>query len=220
MRYALMVVALLSLLLAACGGSSTPTETGPTIAPVVPTAEDATPDPDIDPALLGAELAFEDVVAQALNTPEPFVMPSSTPDPDGGLEVPLPGTLVASETEEVEPRGDFRYLRFEQRSQGADSGLQLVIYGDGRVERDGREGRISPADIQRINDAIGELNFFGLQGTFMGPPGNDETFVYRISIETDTMGRAINAQDGYIPTQLRTFMGMVRLLGEQAVQGG
>jgi len=218
MRHALYVVLILALMLAACGGDAAPTESGPTIAPVPPTPEDAPVDPDDE--VMGAALDFDEVVSQALNTQEVMVIPSSTPDPDGGLEVPLPRTLVASETEEVEPIGPFQYLSFEQRAQGETSGTRLVIYGDGRVTHQGREGRLEAADIQQINDAIRALNFFGLQGTFLGPPGNEETFIYRIAIETETVGRAINAQNGYMPDQFTAFLGLIRMMGERAVQSG
>ena len=221
MRYALYVVLILSLALAACGGGdSSPTESGPTIAPVPPTAEDGLDGPDADDDVMGAALDFEEVVARALHTQEPFVRPSSTPDPDGGLEVPLPRTLVAAETEEAEPAGDFRYVTFEQRAEGESNGPLLVIYADGRVIRDGQEGRLDAEDIRQINDAISELNFFGIQGTFMGPPGGEGSYVYRVAVETETMGRAINAQNGYMPDQLTVFLGMIRGMGDKALRSG
>jgi hypothetical protein len=221
MRHALYVVLILTLMLAGCGGGdSPPTESGPTIAPVPTTDENAPPDPDMDEDLAGAALDFDEVVSRALHTQEPFVRPSSTPDPDGGLEVPLPRTLVASETQEVEPIGGFQVVTFEQRAEGESSGPMLVIYADGRVSRGGQEGRLEPADIQQLNDAISDLNFFGLQGTFLGPPGGEGTFIYRVAIETETVGRAINAQNGYMPEQLTVFLGLIRSMGEKAVQSG
>lgn len=226
MRILLMM--LVALVLAACGagGGEEETVNNNTPEPAPQSGEPtATLEVFVDeegrefvlPQEEGEESVEEQIgalVESAQSTPQ--VRATFTPASEGALDVPLPQTLVASETEEVEPIPDFNRIAFSQ--QGGGNTIVFEILGDGRVVRDGQTYNIGTAQVAALNQAIDELNFFGLQGTFLGPPGAEEAYRYRVSVQAGDIERAITAQDGYIPLELRRFLGLIRDIGDSVIR--
>ena len=131
--------------------------------------------------------------------------------------MPLPGTLVASETEEVEPIPDFQQITLTQQGGRNNTVIRIDIYADGRVVWGDQTGFVDANTIAELNQAIRELNFFGLQGTYLGPPSNNDGYTYRIVVNSGVIERAINGQDGFMPAELIRFLGMVRSIGDSVV---
>jgi hypothetical protein len=212
MRHFRYLMIVLLLMLAACGGAeeTLPTQVtanGETDVIEPPTDGSSSFDEEIDALLSGA-------------TPEQVVLPTVDPELEGALPVPLPGTLVASETEEPEPfLGVFTFIYFEQTGGAEDVNIIVEIYGDGRVVSNGRTFQVDQSVIRQLDQMITELNFFGMQGTFLGPPGSPSDYRYRVAIGRGELERAVQAQDGFIPVELTRFLGMIRETGD-LVTGG
>lgn len=185
------------LILAACGGGSkdTPSADVPAVGDLGPEA--ATFQAQIDAALTDA-------------TPIPTVTPAG----EGALIVPVPGTLVASETQDPEPRGLFDYVSMTQTGGREDITLVIQVYSDGRVIRDGVEGRVESALVAEIDNAINTLNFFGMQGAMLGPPGGADTYRYRVIVKRGFQERAIWAQDGFMPNEFIQLLSLIRDAGD------
>ena len=240
MRYTVTVILALALVLAGCGGGDD-TEV-PTASPVVltevPSAtvilygtavtdtaaviETSTPLSDEDATFQAgisfAEAAtFEAEMDEVLSDATPIPpLPTATLADESALPVPLPGTLVASETEDPEPPLPFDHISMEQESGRGGSTALIEIYGDGRVVANGVTGQISPAEILEIENAINIVNFFGMQGALLGPPGRSEGYIYRLAITRDQKTRAIFAQEGYMPDEFMQLLGLVRQAGNSA----
>ena len=199
MRYTAYLILILALVMAACGGDN-----GDSGSPV------PSPTPLSDEAL-----TFQAEMVEVL-TDETALPPlaTQTPASESALVIALPGTLVASETEDPDPRGPFDYIYMQQQGGRENTTIIIEIYGDGRVTRDGMEGRISPDQIAGLNEAINTLNFFGMQGTLLGPPGGEDTYTYRVSIQRGAQARTVNAQDGYMPDEFIQLLGLIRRAGD------
>ncbi|GAB4521334.1 MAG: hypothetical protein OHK0046_32590 [Anaerolineae bacterium] len=225
MRLRFVYIIMSALLLAACGGGgndenapaqSTPVSQNPTATVEILVDEEGR-EFALPPADEGD--SFEDQVGnilEAQNAQVP-VLPTQTPASEGALPVPLPGTLVASETQEVEPIPDFTSITFNQVDGETGTTFGFQIFGDGRVVLpDGRSTVVSAETIAQLNQTIRDLNFFGLQGTYLGPPAEARKYRYQITVESGSIARTINAQDGFIPVELRQFLAAVRAIGESA----
>lgn len=131
------------------------------------------------------------------------------------MPVPLPGTLVASETED--PLGPlvFDYLRLDQAG-GPDptQTLTIEIYGDGRILRNGIEATLGQEQVAQVDERLDAINFFGLQNMFVGPPGRGDEYTYTLFVRQQDRQRRINAQDGYIPLEVRQTLALIVLMGD------
>ncbi|PJF27024.1 MAG: hypothetical protein CUN52_15080 [Phototrophicales bacterium] len=92
--------------------------------------------------------------------------------------------------------------------------ITIQIYKDGRVTINDRTGVISQENIEELIRHIDALNFFGLQGTFIGPAPRPNEYVYQIFIKRGGQERLLNAQDGYMPIEFASFLGDVRAVAE------
>jgi hypothetical protein len=176
------------------------------------TPQDLPPEPE--------EPSFDDLVALALGTTEPQIRPTQPPPPSGGaLAIAPPGTLVASETEEPEPGGMFEFIYFQQTGGPANEEIIFQIFPDGRIVSQDRTVTVGQNVIEGLNDKITELNFFGMQGNLMGPPGRDDEYRYRIAVGRNGTERAISAQDRYMPPEFISFLSMIRNAGDVLFAG-
>lgn len=214
MRYALCL--LLVIALAACDGGDSDSDTNTQQSQAVTPAPDSTE----GTAAADATLSFEELAQDVLgDAPPSQVIPSQTPASEGALEIPLPGTLVASETEQPENTGVmFESIRFRQTGGTSQSDVQFEIRGLDRVViRDGVTMPLSQETVDQIDQMINDLNFIGLQGTFLGPAASEDVYVYRVTVIKGEDSRTITAQDGFIPEQYKQFLGFLRSIGDSVV---
>lgn len=139
------------------------------------------------------------------------IVPTSTPLPRGALPIPgNPATLIAAETED--PALDQLFNRIElSRSEGRNdpTTIDLVIQADGSYVRNGVQGSLSDEDILALDEAIDDINFFGLQGLMLGPSGSELAYRYRLTIQRGSQQRTINSQDGFMPQPYLRFLSQI-----------
>ncbi|MFW5709376.1 MAG: hypothetical protein ACOCX5_04055 [Chloroflexota bacterium] len=237
MRKSLFLTLIMLVVLAACGGDDDgnddvdvvlPTRvTGPTVdptaieAPVSPLPPDSIGPGDADDQADtdGTDLTFEDLEAQ-IEPPvqQAGVLPTQTPASEGALPVVPPGTLVVSETEDPDPQAPLEYVYFTQEGGLAGTVFEMELFPDGRVVVNGIEGTVDQATIAQLDQSLREINFFGLQPTFLGPPGTADTYRYRLLIRRGEQEKMINAQDGFTPTAVLELLAQVRSIGEAVLQ--
>jgi len=204
------------MMLSACGGGETTPE--PTVD-IQPTSfvPEGTQVGVIDVApenVTGVEtLIAEEIAAQ---NPQPFAPTLLPVEEEGALPVPLAGTLVASETEDPQAGLAFDYIYLLQEGGSNNERIIAEIYGDGRTTFNTREGKIGQDTIIEIIRAIDELNYFGIQGTFLGPAPRPNEYNYTIVVQRGANSRRINAQDGYIPMEFIRFLAQIRNIAELA----
>lgn len=218
MRSALyLVILMIALLAAACGGRSATT-------PVPPAQGDnVSPQGQEVPPELGGGITDPSQVQVAptyfneLGTPIPLeqVTPIATPEfPDTLPTAPPVGVLVAVVTEDPDAGSGFDYIYFEQTGGPEATSITMEVYGDGRLIINGQERTARQQDMEAVAQLIDEINFFDVIGTFSGPPTSDETYRYRIGVAQGARQRAISAQEGYIPAEFARLLSAVLALGE------
>lgn len=209
-----------SLILAACGGggSSDDAESAEaaTTVPQAPAGPDESmPTGPDDP---GEEVPGLDELEAEVGPERPMVIPTQTPAGEGALPVVPPGTLIASETQDPEiEAGRFEYIFFEQTGGPNDQTITIEIFDNGSMNYNDLSGAVDAATIELLNQRLDEINFFGLQATYMGPPGGDEIYQYRLLVRQGGIEKMINAQDGYIPREVVALLSLVRQTAEQAI---
>lgn len=211
MRYVLILLML--MMLTACGGGESPAteDANAQPTPFVPEGTQVGVNPVSDENVPIIEtLIAEEIAAQ---NPQPYIPPLPTVG-EGGLPVPPIGTLVASQTENVQAGVPFDYIYMTQIGGVNNENITIQIYKDGRVTINDRTGVISQENIEELIRHIDALNFFGLQGTFMGPAPRPNEYVYQIFIKRGGQERLLNAQDGYMPIEFASFLGYVRAVAE------
>jgi hypothetical protein len=150
------------------------------------------------------------VLSPQTGTEEPTITPF--PTIEGELPVALPRTLVASETEDPNASIPFRMLVLTRTGGADDITLNIEIRGTGVMMRDEREGQISQAGLDRLNDLIRRMNFFGAQNAYLPAiplSGPGEEFIYSMTIERAGEERTITAMEGYMPQELQTLIAEV-----------
>lgn len=228
-RY-LVIALLLLLTLSAC--SSAPETSAAT--PSDPNAQAATQSVDeilqsFDEAVRPTEAPATSLFT-ALETPlDPDV--TVLPVPTGIIRTPAPGelpigdprTLVASETED--PAGP---AVFEQITLTISGGprindqrppdSRIEVMRDGRITRDGKQGTLDQASLDRLNSLINTMNFFGAQANFVGNFGADDpVFYYSLTVRaSDGRERTINAHEGLMPVEFKNIIGEVLVLSARA----
>jgi hypothetical protein len=214
----------MALVLAACadtGDDGDEPQVQPTRFNAVESPVQPPDDPDAPPPTADSDtdddtdLTFEDLEDQIQPEPaEPVVLPSQTPFSEGALPVAPPGTLIASQTEDPAIlAGSFDRIYFEQ-VRGTEEPLIIEIFGDGRVIANEVEGIVDLASIGDLDAQLDAVNYFGLQATYMGPPGREEAYRYQLFVQQGDLEKMINAQDGYIPNEVQTIFGTIRSLGD------
>lgn len=206
MRYVLIVV--MVCLITACQGGGDETVTN---VPSIPEGTQVGVS-DVDPENVPI---IETLIAQevAAQNPTPFAIPLPTTEGEA-LPVPPVGTLIASRTEDVQAGTGFDYIYMTQTGGASNERIVVEIYDDGRAKFNDREGTVTNENIAELARHLDRLNFFGLQGTFMGPAPRPNEYVYQIYVKRGSVERLINAQDGYMPLEFSTFLGFVRSVAE------
>ncbi|MCK6580419.1 MAG: hypothetical protein L6Q98_20180 [Anaerolineae bacterium] len=182
----------LVLLLAACAGEPTPTAT-----PESPTAE-----PTQTPILQG----------QA--TP---LLPTGIAET---LVQALPGTLVNASTVETPgatPRAAYTLRLVSYYQQGGITGtpLSIVLYGDGRLIRDGVESRVGAEAIEPIAAMLTAMDFLTIEGIFTSAGRAADLFQYTVTVETQYGSKTLSTQDGMTPDPLLALYAALRALGQE-----
>lgn len=185
-----------ALFLAACGGGDTPTQEQP---PANPTEEDIPPE----------RATFEATYDSILNPPPQPTLGGVVPTEEGALEVPLPGTLVASATEDPDAGLVFDRITFVQQGGGNSATMSIEILQDGTVILDGVTSSISQEAILDLDNALDQLNFFGMQGAFMGPARSEGVYQYTLTVKRGELERMIRAEEGYMPPELQDLFARI-----------
>jgi len=160
----------------------------------------------------------------------------STPDPNDPAEefvAPPIGVLGEAATEDPQPgapvdaedlRTDFDYIYFSQTllvddNTGETATLVLEVYSDGRVVVDGDPANtfnVTQAQLATIADIINDVDFFFMQNTFLGGvPQPEGSYRYFMAVVRGDLERNINAEDGFMPSEIRGLFSAVRGLTEQ-----
>ncbi len=147
-------------------------------------------------------------------TPDPndaVAVVTLTPMPEGdALEVPLPQTLVASETEDPNAALVFDQLIFVRYGgpEGTEP-INLILQQDGSYTLNDQPGATTPDRVIQLDDLLDEINFFGMQGTLLGPNTDTEDYRYRITVIRADDERTLQAQDGFYPQELGRIFGQL-----------
>ncbi|MEQ8672208.1 MAG: hypothetical protein RLP44_10360 [Aggregatilineales bacterium] len=224
MRNALYIALLSVFMLTACGGGGddTPAPEGAT-----PEAQNQSPveefsGDDVDAETPNADATYYNEFGTII-PPEQVTPYVQQPLSSGGLDgfyAPPVGVLGAASTEEPIPgearASGFDYIFYEQSGGINDETLRIEVYSDGRVTLDGES--VAPArsaEIEAIATLMDEINFFGMQGTFLGPAATDDTYYYRMGAsQNEGLSRLIQARDGFMPPEIIRLFALVRGLVE------
>lgn len=161
--------------------------------------------------------------------PTPTPTPSNTPPPPTlapevlqatdvsvvqTFAVPAPGTMVQNAiryTPGFDPRFTFDVLFFQQTS--SETGAQTVIelQSNGTITRDGRTGTLDAATVQQINSLLNQLDFYGLEGIFVGSE-NPAAYRYYLRVDSARGSRSIDAQDGFTPAEMQSLFTLLLTL--------
>ncbi len=238
-----LILTLSALMLVSCASSDAPTaapilpgdstnngqaDSGPTTRPPIEEVIDqfeateaalATPEPRLTSAIAALLDNPDDAIA-----PEAILQPTFDPlepTPLGALPVPLPGTLVASETEDPEITPGFNRLVLFREGGPLLNGQQpepvtIEIYNDGRILRNGIAGSISRETIDSLALALDEINFFGMQNVYMGVYDlTSGDFFYQLTVASPILERQLNLQDGYMPTEVAEIVARIITEGQR-----
>ncbi len=183
MRPILFAAIVCVLVLAACGGTPQPTAT-----PVPPTA--------VPPTVAPANVSVA-TMAATLGLPQP-----------GTAIIPDQPTPNAPTPEPI----SFTDITFTQTGGIANLALKIDLHGDGTLIRDGKTSAVTPSDIKAINTLLDQIQFFALQGIFVGPGATSDTYTYSVTVTTADRSRTIQSQDGLTPPQLNQLYDAIRKL--------
>jgi hypothetical protein len=168
-------------------------------------------------------------------TPETVVQPG-TPDPnasiiqsiesnpnaqpatvqgtgEGELPVAPPGTLVSSATEDPGAAQVFDQIVATQSGGATNMNRFVQVFKDGTVVRDDTRTTVSQEQITAVDTMLDEINFFGLQGAFLGPASDPNSYRYTLTVIRGETERMIQAQDGFMPAELERLLATVLGLG-------
>jgi hypothetical protein len=211
MRYTGYLIIICALLLTACdtGGGQVDDQAASGLDPTaVPTAV-----PGENPALDELEAMLD----EETNPDYPSVPldPEATETEVFELPVPLPGTLVASATEDPEAGLIFDKITFVLKGGPQDVHTVIELVSDGNFTRDGVPGMTTPDVVLEIDTMIDQVNFFGMQNTFLGPPADENEYSYQMIVERAGASRMVNAQDGFTPNEILQLFGKISNLGNE-----
>jgi hypothetical protein len=231
MRYWIVLVA---LILAACATAQTPAPPLPTVQATLPPDNSAQ-----NPTPLDSQPTQEPVQTQSEATPD-----GSTLDPDAAATatmqalqlvdlptlsaasavqneiqmMPPPGTIErAPQTEEPDPGATpvpFYSITYEETGGPARSSLSIEIFRDGRVLRDGQEMTVGMDVILGAEQAIRDLGFFEIEGTFTQLGADPDVYSYMVRVELgDGSAKRLEAHDRVAPPELLRLFSQLRTIG-------
>jgi hypothetical protein len=133
-------------------------------------------------------------------------------------QLPPPGTAIVPATEEANPLdavSPFDNIYYVETGGPTNSTLEIEIYSDGRVIRNGTETRISAAAVEELNLLIRDSRFFSLIGQFTQPGGaSTDSYTYSARVELETgASRRIEAHDRLTPPELLRLFTRLRMVG-------
>lgn len=236
---------LIALALTACATAATEAPPLPTVAETVvpPTADtqqttgqlpDATDPPTLVPP---TDLPQQPTIDTGTTTGllmTPVVVPTTVPEGVTPVvatleatvdvqqiigQLPPPGTAFVAPTEEVRNPEDlvspFYTIYYVETGGPANSNLEIEIFGDGRVIRNGAESTISAETIEELNQLIRDVKFFSIQGQFTQPGGvSSDSYAYSVRVELETgSATRIDAHDRLAPPELLTLFSRLRTIG-------
>lgn len=193
MRSSSTILLILVLILAACGGSPTPTATVS-----VPTATAGLP---TQPSAAGETLPTSQFNELQVT-----------------VAVALPGTPIPASGATIEPVSNqpfqFDRVLFTQTGGLSALNLQIEVFGDGRVVRDGAQTQTSSEVVANIASLIDTFDFFRVSGQFIGAGASADTYTYSLTVDSGGSSRTIISQDGFTPPALFAIYDAVRALGQ------
>jgi hypothetical protein len=207
MRYALYLVLVCALVLSACGGGGD--GDNDTVADNTQQTDQTAP--AVDPNATPTEDTGNSIAD--ILTVEPVQPHGVTGNEPDELEVPLPGTLVASATEDPDAGLIFDRVVFTMTGGADNTTLTIELKSDGTMTRDGVVGFVGQDVVNAVDTLLDEVNFFGLQATFLGPAPDSTVYRYSLRVERAGAERTINAQDGYTPDQIKSLFAKLAQLG-------
>lgn len=212
LKITLMLVVGMMFLAACSGGDETPTETVPptqesdssTLAAATPEEENSGPN------------IFPTLETTATRTPAPVM--GVEPDATNPVELPIIanyGTLTfASTSAPLDMPDDFTRITIVRTggpSEAPEGAFDetIVIEGDGRMTRNGAEGRASVDAIRQINRMLDAVDLFTVQANFAGIDTGDGTFRYRLTLVQGTNERMLVLQDSLMPQEIANIVSAV-----------
>lgn len=210
-------ILLLALMLAACGGEQ------------APAATDAPPDVPTEQAALSTEVqeAQPGLLATPTEntTPRPTLDATQQAEADAAgfvptLPIPLPGTLVASSTEDPDAGLVFDKVTLVVTGGASNVNNVIEVFQNGRVVRNGVTTNVSIEEIIALDTMLDEINFFGLQAAFLGPAPDPNSYRYSLTVLRGLSERLVNAQDGFMPVEFQTLLAKIIALGAPSGPGG
>lgn len=194
MRRVLPLLLLIMLFLAACGGGAP----NPTATPEPPTAAPTSAAPTQQPL-------------------DVFALPTGLDEP---LEIQVAGTMSVAELQEedgtIVTREPYVINVVSYYQQGGITGgtQSIVLYGDGRLIRNGAESRVTADVVAGIATILQEIQFLDIQGVFdLGAEGADR-FRYTVTLETPQGSRTLTTVDGMTPTPLLQLYEALKAVGQ------
>lgn len=210
-----ILILVVALILAGCGGEPVPTTVPPTLedatqtaAPVITADQTATlPLPDTQPTLEPTVDSPFPTLAVAVY-PTVVETPFPTPDP----------AIPPAPTEEVAPPpGGFdRIVLIRTGGPTRDDGTTAdevitINRADASVQRGEARGTLSDSAAASIAELVDAAAFFTVDGVFLGavPAEPPLPFLYNITVFSGEFERSISAQEGFMPTEIQSLIGAV-----------
>ncbi len=211
MRRNLSLILIGMFFLSACGGNAAPTAAPTADSSSVTSTDSSTTavpatiaglQPTVDLAATQSAQPTDVQQERAFGTDEP--------------PLPIPGTMVAATTPDPDVGLVFDTILFERTGGVAGIPLTVEVKSDGTVTRDGVASTISPDQVTLIDNVIDQLNFFGLEGVFAAPGTSADTYHYEVTVNRSGSSRTIQAEDGFLPSELAQFLSLLSDLGAAA----
>lgn len=201
MRRNLCLLWIVTLLLAACGGAATPPAPTADSSSGSPTTQATSALLAVTPDLTATQAAAPTLAVQerSFGTDEP--------------PLPIPGTIIAPTTPDPDAGLLFDTILLERTGGLAGEPLTVEVKSDGTITRDGAASTILPDQVTFLDNLIDQLNFFGLQGVFAAPGTSADTYTYYVTVTRAGASRTIQAQDGFLPSELAQFLSLLSSLG-------
>lgn len=152
-------------------------------------------------------------------TPEAFVVVTRQPQPTEELplddilaDVPIGPTLVSSATEDPDRALVFDLVELTIWG-GVEGRLELTLRQDGSYVRNGVTGRVPPSVVTAVDDALDNINFFGLNGIYSSLNAENPTRRYSLRVVRANLDRRIEGEEGFIPREFLMLLGQIAAIG-------
>lgn len=195
-RYHVLFIVLV-FILAACGGNAP--------APTADTSTVATPETATSAPEQAATPLDQSALATAMSLPERIYE-------TGQPTMPPPGQLInAASTPDPQAGLIFDSIQYQQIGDGVTTDVELL--SNGTVTRNGAASTITADQVVLIDNLLDQINFFGIQGVFAAPGAGEDVFRYKVTVNRAGASMTIDAQDGFVPPELRELFSLLNSLG-------